>query len=920
MRLHTNVIKAVFWRNFISYFSNPIGYLFITAFVLFCGYFAFWHNDAFFATNIADLDQLNGYFPYLLLFFIPAITMTVWAEERKTGTEELLLTLPATDLEVVLGKYLAALAIYTIALAFSVSNVIVLQVLGRPDLGLMFATYLGYWLLGAALLAAGMVASMLTSNVTVSFILGAAICVLLVSFGQFSLLLPPESAARELVERAGVIRQFDPFGKGLISGSGVFYFLSIIAVMLYLNVVLLGRRHWGGSRQAPGKWFHYATRAACLAVIAVSVTLLANRGQRYLQADATQEKIFSLSPRTREVISEIDPNRPVLIEAFISKSVPRELAETKKNLEDLLLQYDAMGGSKIEVKINQTDLYSKEAADAERVYDIRPETVPTQVDGRFGREEVFLGVAFKSGATTKTIPFFYRGLPIEYELTRMIRTVAEKQKRKVGVLATDAGMFGSFNFQSMAPSRDWLIIDELKQQYDVEQVSPDTEIVAAVDVLIVPMASSLSQPQIDNLTAWVKKGKPTLIFDDPMPVINPRLAAKEQKQRNNNPMFGGAPPPVPKGNLTALMDVLNIRFDAGNVIWQRWNPHPQFKDLPLEYVFIGNGNGNPQAFNTQSVVTNGLQEIITIYPGSLSPKGGPGPGFTPLLQTGGTSGMTPWNDTFIDAVFGMRALNPYPRRRAGVGEYTLAALVQGKLAGGVDAAPEKKPDEAKAADKKDEKTETKTEAKAEAPEIKAIVIADLDMISDAFFELRRQGEENLLFDNVTFVANCVDLLAGDESFVELRKKRLRRRNLALIDRLTENATKEYQRVDEQADQQAQDELAKAQADLDNKVNEISKRTDLDERSKRVQIEYLRQVEQQKFDVKKDEIERQKKQVKRQANDKLQTEKRSVQSWIKVLAVVIPPIPAFLLGLAVFFARISGEREGVNPDRVVGERK
>src|SRR5262245_37487614 len=288
--MNPHVRLAIFRRNFSSYFSNPTGYVFICVFVLLSSIAAFWPNE-FFTANLANLDQLNKYFPLIMLIFIPAITMSIWAEERRQGTDELLLTIPATDFDVVIGKYMAAVAIYSVSLIFSfICNLTVLMVLGNPDLGLLASTYIGYLLVGMAMLSIGMVASFLTSNITVGFVLGAAFNAVLVALDYADSVLPVELGLQ--VKKFGIAEQLRDFTQGVISASSVAYFLSIVAVMLYLSMVLIGRRHWAGGRDGTSLAPHYAVRVLGLA--AAVVGLLWALSVKPHRADISEEGLSTL--------------------------------------------------------------------------------------------------------------------------------------------------------------------------------------------------------------------------------------------------------------------------------------------------------------------------------------------------------------------------------------------------------------------------------------------------------------------------------------------------------------------------------------------------------------------------------------------------------------------------------------------------
>ncbi|WP_240910928.1 Gldg family protein [Paludisphaera soli] len=890
-----NVIWAVFKRNFQSYFSNPTGYVFITLFVLVSSILAFWMPE-FFTSNLANLDQLNTYIPYLLLLFVPAITMSLWADERRQGTDELLFTLPAHDLDVVLGKYLSAVGIYTVALLFSTSHLLVLSYLGSPDAGVMFSTYLGYWLMGSMLIAVGMVASLLSSNVTVAFILGALFCALPIFVGRLG--SSTGGNLRRQLEGWSVPSQFADFGDGVISLSAVFYFVSLAAAMIYLNMLLLGRRHWAGGESSKGLGLHSAARLALLLVALFSANVLIEHWDR--RADASSERLNTLSAESIELIGKIPTDRPVLIQAYYSPEVPSEYVEARNDLLRYLKEYQARSGGRLQLNLIPTEVYSEAARDAEKRFGIEPRRVFSQDQAKQSSSEIFLGVAFTSGLEEVVIPFFDRGLPVEYELTRSIQVVSRSARKKVGILTTDAKLMGGFDQRSFGQTPEWSIVSELKKQYEVSTVAPDAPIATDLGVLLVAQPSSLTQPQIDNLTAYVKAGGPTLLLMDPFPVDNPQIAPEVPKAPPGGP-FGGGAQPEPKGNLQPLLDLMGLDWPSTEIVWNTYNPHPQLADMPPEVVFIGRGSGEADAFNPDQPATSGLQEIVALFPGLLrSRSGGAGPEFTPLLRTSDQGGVIAWSEAVQQGFMGVSGVNPRRRHFASGTGYTIAARIKG--------APQAEPPKAEA--KKDEKP-----ADAKPADVNVIAIADLDMVSEQFFEIRRRKIENLDFDNVTFVLNCVDVLAGDESFVALRKKRPQHRTLTAIENQTRFFLEDLQKQTKVAEDAAKAKLDEAQKAFEKQVDQVRSRTDLDERTKEIMLTNLQDVAQRRLDVEKQKIEDEKLNSIREGKAESELKTRAIENRVRYLAAGVPPLPPLILGLLVLLARLRRENLGASPKRL-----
>lgn len=237
------MINILFRRELRSYFATPVAYVFIVIFLVLAGAFSF-YLGSFYQRGQADLLPFFNFHPWLYLFLIPAVAMRLWAEERKSGSIELLLTLPVTMWQAVLGKFFAAWAFVGIALAMTFPMWITVNYLGDPDNGVIVAGYLGSLLMAGAFLAVGSCLSALTRNQVIAFILTVVICFLLLLAGwplvlDFFRSIGLPLMVIDAIAGLSFLTHFESISKGVLDLRDLVYFLLMIGFWLYASAVVI---------------------------------------------------------------------------------------------------------------------------------------------------------------------------------------------------------------------------------------------------------------------------------------------------------------------------------------------------------------------------------------------------------------------------------------------------------------------------------------------------------------------------------------------------------------------------------------------------------------------------------------------------------------------------------------------------------
>jgi len=919
---------AVVRRNFKGYFSNPTGYVFLCVFVLLTSFAAFWPHQ-FFNANLANLNQLNQFLPLIMLIYIPAITMSIWSEERREKTDELLLTLPAHDFDIVIGKFLAASLIFTVSLLFSqISNFLVLASLARTpatyivdlDTGLLTTNYFGYWLIGLSMLSLGMVASFLTRNATIAFVFGLAFNIPLVAAASADVIAQSSQIA-QIISRWGIYSQFDDFQRGILSLSSTMYFCMIISIGLYLCMVLIGKRHWSGGKDGASLWWHYLIRTVALVVAMLSLTIVFDQ-RDLVRFDTTRGKVSSLSDDSRKLIAELDPEHPVYIEAFISSEIITEYVKTRYDLISMLKEFGSHEDIHLTIHDNLAK-FDEAVATAQENHGIP--VVP--VSNKYESKEIIMGAVFRSGLQKVVVPFFAGGIPVEYELARSIATVAKGKRKTIGVIDTDANIMGGFSFAGGQPNRipQQAIITELQKQYQVENVDASQEISADdYDMLFIAQPSSLEEEKLTNVIRALQAGIPAVVFEDPLPYFMQQVPGTGQpRPPAGGGMMGMGGQPQPKCNLARLWDILGIQIPGAlsrtnpslydpDLVWQSDNPYPLLKHqgIPDTWVFT-------TILDTEHATTSGLQELLFPVPGAIEiDETKSHLEITPLVTSSNRDAGT------IKSADYMIEMQAFSRGDRGAldrikqmqsegdrGSNNLAVYIEGEPVGAV------------ASDDDGKK-----------PVMKVVYIADVDVMDYRFLSIRARPaalqDMTFKFENVTFLLNVVDYLADEMDYIAIRKRKLRHSTLKTVEHqvgieqgLQTDAISKSHKLTNSKIETMEEELEKEIEEFQEEVVRLQDPTSTERpdpgmvRAKLINLSSRQQENQRKVRVTRIQEERSRDKkiatIKRESESKL----AALRNRYKLAAVLIPPIPPLLIAIIVFFVRRIRERKGVASARL-----
>jgi len=418
-------------KELTGYFGSPMALIFVGVFLA-ATLFTFFWVDAFFSRGIADVRPMFRWMPILLIFLVAALTMRQWSEEERSGTLEMLLTLPTRLIQLVLGKFLGVLALVAVALLLTLFLPLTVSLLGNLDWGPVFGGYLAALLLAAAYTAIGLFVSSRTDNQIVALILTVLVGGLFYLVGTQGITAFFGDDIAEIMRAIGAGSRFESIERGVIDLRDLLYYLSLTVLFLSLNVISLDSKRWSSGEQTRGHRRSLVLTVSLIALnlIALNIWIFPFSGARL---DLTQQNEYSLSPVTRDLLSNLQ--EPLLVRGYFSEKTHPLLSPLVPRIRDTLREYQIAANGNMELEIIDPLEDPEKEAEANQTYGIQP--TPLQAADRYGASIVnaYFDILIRYGDQNEVLNFrdlieiqpFPNGQVdvrlrnLEYDLTRAIK-------------------------------------------------------------------------------------------------------------------------------------------------------------------------------------------------------------------------------------------------------------------------------------------------------------------------------------------------------------------------------------------------------------------------------------------------------------------------------------------------------------------
>jgi len=362
-----NHVLSIARKELRGYFNSAVALIFLATFLGVVLFTFFW-VDKFFTRNIADVRPMFEWLPLLLIFLVGALAMRLWSEEQKVGTIEILLTLPVPHWQLVLGKFLAGIALVALALLLTIGLPITVAMMGDLDAGPVIGGYLGALLLAGAYLSIGLCVSAVTDNQIVSLIMTVVVCAVFYLPGADKMAALVGVDAGETLRLIGTGSRFHSIARGVIDLRDLAYYASMIAAFLTLNTVLLKAKGWGhGARTQTRRWNQrLAVGLVAVNAIALNLWLAPVSSAR---VDLTEHNEYSLSDVTEKVLGSLD--QPLVIRGYFTEETHPLLAPLVPQIRDLLSEYKVVGGDKVRLEFVDPSTSEEVEKEAQEKYGIK---------------------------------------------------------------------------------------------------------------------------------------------------------------------------------------------------------------------------------------------------------------------------------------------------------------------------------------------------------------------------------------------------------------------------------------------------------------------------------------------------------------------------------------------------------------------